>query len=68
MQLIKEKGIDLLSILPIRLGEDEAVSYESVTTTVKKAVRLQCAIQAKDGHWPADFGGSLFITPALVSL
>ena len=67
MQMIKENGIDLLSIPPVRLGEDEEVNYEAVTTSVKKAVRLHRAIQSKDGHWPAEHAGPLFLTPPLVS-
>ncbi|KAM7524999.1 hypothetical protein LguiA_014901 [Lonicera macranthoides] len=57
MQLIKESGIDLLSIPPVRIRENEEVSYESVTTAVKKALRLNRAIQAHDGHWPAENTG-----------
>ncbi|KAL8236031.1 hypothetical protein R6Q59_017112 [Mikania micrantha] len=66
MQLVKENGIDLVSIPPVRLGDNEEVSYESVTTTVKKAVRLNRAIQAKDGHWPAENSGPMFFTPPLL--
>ncbi|KAL4563497.1 hypothetical protein LXL04_027540 [Taraxacum kok-saghyz] len=66
MQLIKENGVDLLSVPPARLGEEEEVNYEVVTTTVKKGVHLLRAIQAKDGHWPADYDGPLFLTPPLV--
>ncbi|XP_010655670.1 beta-amyrin synthase [Vitis vinifera] len=65
MQLIKENQIDL-SIPPVRLGEKEKVTYEAVTTAVKKAVRLNRAIQAKDGHWPAENAGPLFFTPPLI--
>ncbi|CAK9166368.1 unnamed protein product [Ilex paraguariensis] len=68
MQLIKESGLDLLSIPPVRLGEKEEVTYEAVTTAVKKAVRLNRAIQAKDGHWPAENAGVNFFTPPLVSV
>ena len=50
----------------MRLGEKEKVIYEAVTTAVKKAVRLNRAIQAKDGHWPAENAGPLFFTPPLV--
>ncbi|KAL6333162.1 hypothetical protein AAG906_028345 [Vitis piasezkii] len=65
MQLIKENQIDL-SIPPVRLGEKEEVTYEAVTTAVRKVVRLNRAIQAKDGHWPAENAGPLFFTPPLV--
>ncbi|KAK1422788.1 hypothetical protein QVD17_18075 [Tagetes erecta] len=66
MQLIKENGIDVLSIPQVRLREDEEVNYEAVTTTVKKAIRLNRAIQAHDGHWPAEFSGPIFYTPPLL--
>ncbi|KAK1422786.1 hypothetical protein QVD17_18073 [Tagetes erecta] len=66
MQLIKENGIDVLSIPPVRLREDEEVNYEAVTTAVKKAIRLNRAIQAHDGHWPAEFSGPIFYTPPLL--
>nr|GMD04327.1 dammarenediol II synthase-like [Ipomoea batatas] len=57
MQMIKESGIDVLSIPPIRVGDEEEVKYEAVTNAVRKAVRLNCALQARDGHWPAQNGG-----------
>ncbi|XP_031129627.1 dammarenediol II synthase-like [Ipomoea triloba] len=66
MQMIKESGIDLLSIPPIRLGEEEEVNYEAVTTAVRKAVRLNRALQARDGHWPAQNAGPMFYTPPLL--
>ena len=50
----------------MRLGEKEEVTYEAVTTAVRKAVRLNRAIQAKDGHWPAENAGPLFFTAPLV--
>lgn len=65
MQLKKENGIDLLSIPPMRLGEEE-VTYDAVTISVKKAVRLNRAIQASDGHWPAENSGPMFFTPPLL--
>ncbi|KVH89383.1 Prenyltransferase/squalene oxidase [Cynara cardunculus var. scolymus] len=51
---------------PVRLEEDEEVNYEAVTTAVKKALRLNRAIQAKDGHWPAENAGPMFFTPPLL--
>ncbi|XP_074333721.1 dammarenediol II synthase-like isoform X2 [Apium graveolens] len=66
MQLIKENGIDLLSLQPVRLGENEEVNCEAVTTAVKKAIRLNRAIQAHDGHWPAENAGPMFFTPPLI--
>ncbi|KAL7617668.1 hypothetical protein Lser_V15G02878 [Lactuca serriola] len=66
MQLMKENQIDLMDIAPIRLTDDEQVTFEAATTAVKKAVRLNRAIQAKDGHWPAESAGPLFFTPPLL--
>nr|ARS25031.1 AS1 [Ilex pubescens] len=66
MQMKKESGIDVLSIPPVRLGEKEEVTYEAVTTSVRKAVRLLRALQAKDGHWPAENAGVNFFSPPLM--
>ncbi|KAH7839666.1 hypothetical protein Vadar_007066 [Vaccinium darrowii] len=51
---------------PVRLGEQEEVNYETVTTALRKAVRLNCAIQSNDGHWPAENTGPHFFTPPLL--
>ncbi|KAF8413572.1 hypothetical protein HHK36_001563 [Tetracentron sinense] len=65
LQLIKENKIDL-SIPPVKLGETEKVTYEAVIHTLRKAVRLNAAIQASDGHWPAEITGPLFFVGPLV--
>ncbi|KAL8481173.1 hypothetical protein ACS0TY_027629 [Phlomoides rotata] len=65
IQLKKESGIDVLSIPAVRVGEKEEISYESATIAVKKALRLQRAIQASDGHWPAENSGPMFFAPLL---
>ena len=67
LQLKKENSHIDLGIPPVRLGENEEVTYETATTAVRKAVRLNRAIQAKDGHWPAEHAGPMFFTPPLVS-
>ncbi|KAI8563347.1 hypothetical protein RHMOL_Rhmol03G0104900 [Rhododendron molle] len=65
LQLKKEnKNIDL-SIPAERLGEIEEVKYEAVTTALRKAIRLNRAIQSCDGHWPAENAGPMFFTPPL---
>ncbi|KAH7839805.1 hypothetical protein Vadar_009106 [Vaccinium darrowii] len=66
MQLKKENNNIDLSIPPVRLGELEEVNYEAVTTALRKAVRLNCAIQSNDGHWPAESSGPHFFTPPLL--
>lgn len=52
----------------MRLGDKEEVTYEATTTALRKAVRLNRAIQAPDGHWAAENAGPMFFTPPLVSL
>ncbi|KAI8001537.1 Beta-amyrin synthase [Camellia lanceoleosa] len=65
MQLKKESNIDL-SPPPVRLGEEEEVTYDAATIALRKAVRLNCAIQTKDGHWAAENAGPMFFTPPLL--
>ncbi|XP_058208104.1 dammarenediol II synthase-like [Rhododendron vialii] len=50
----------------MRLAETEDVKYETVTTALKKAIRLNRAIQSSDGHWPAENSGPMFFTPPLI--
>lgn len=66
-QIKKENSNVDLSIPPVRLGEKEQVDYEAVTTALRKAVRLNCAIQSKDGHWPAEHTGPHIYSPPMVS-
>ncbi|GFY80639.1 camelliol C synthase 1 [Actinidia rufa] len=65
-KLKKENSHIDLSIPPVRLGEKEEVTYEAATTSLRKAVRLNCAIQARDGHWAAENAGPMFFTPPLL--
>ncbi|KAF5944750.1 hypothetical protein HYC85_018827 [Camellia sinensis] len=67
MQLKKENNNIDLSIPPVRLGEKEEVAYEAATIALRKAIRLNCAIQARDGHWAAENAGPMFFTPPLAS-
>lgn len=66
IQLKKESGIDLISIPPVRVGENEDITHEKATIAVKKALRLNRAVQASDGHWPAENAGPMFFTPPLI--
>ncbi|KAE9452401.1 hypothetical protein C3L33_15698, partial [Rhododendron williamsianum] len=66
MQFKKENSHIDLSIPPVRLGDKEEVTYKATTTALRKAVRLNRAIQAPDGHWAAENAGPMFFTPPLV--
>ncbi|KAL9253412.1 Beta-amyrin synthase-like protein [Drosera capensis] len=54
------------TIAQVKLEETEEVTYEAVTITLKRAVRFYSALQASDGHWPAESSGPLFFLPPLV--
>ncbi|KAL7211433.1 hypothetical protein ACSBR2_014322 [Camellia fascicularis] len=66
MQLNKENNNIDLSIPLVRLGEKEKVTYEAATIALRKAIRLNCAIQARDGHWATENAGPIFFTPLLI--
>ncbi|KAI8555482.1 hypothetical protein RHMOL_Rhmol05G0176200 [Rhododendron molle] len=61
------KGNNFQQTIPaVKVGEDEDVTYEAATTSLKRALRFSCAMQAKDGHWPAEIAGPLYFLPPLV--
>jgi len=64
-QLLKENNFQQ-TIPAVKIGEDEDVTYEAVTTAVKRALHFCSSMQAKDGHWPAENAGPLFFLPPLV--
>ncbi|VAI40332.1 unnamed protein product [Triticum turgidum subsp. durum] len=51
----------------VKLGEHEDVTEEATWSSLKRAVSRVCNLQAHDGHWPADYGGLLFILPGLIT-
>ncbi|XP_058209721.1 beta-amyrin synthase-like [Rhododendron vialii] len=64
-QLLKENNFQQ-TIPAVKVGEDADVTYEAATASVKRALRFSSAMQAKDGHWPAENAGPLFFLPPLV--
>ncbi|KAI3974432.1 hypothetical protein MKX01_017925 [Papaver californicum] len=65
-QLRNNKGEFDLTIPPVKLSDNEEVTYEATKTTLKRAVQFFSAIQLADGHWGADIGGPLYFMPPLV--
>ncbi|GAB4850351.1 hypothetical protein Ancab_029653 [Ancistrocladus abbreviatus] len=65
LQLLKENKFEN-SIPQVKIGDEEEVRCEVVTVTLKRAVRLLSALQASDGHWPAENSGVMFYFPPLV--
>lgn len=50
----------------VKIESEEEISEEAVKTTLRRALRFYSTLQAEDGHWPADYGGPLFLLPGLV--
>jgi len=67
LQLLREKKFKQ-TIAQVKVGEGEEITYETVTTTLKRAVNIFTALQADDGHWPAEMAGPQYFLPPLVSL
>ncbi|KAI7998670.1 Beta-amyrin synthase 1 [Camellia lanceoleosa] len=62
--MLKENNFEQ-TIPPVKVGEDEDVTYEAANITLKRALRFFSAMQTKDGHWAAANAGPLFFVPPL---
>ncbi|GLT38200.1 hypothetical protein SLA2020_124640 [Shorea laevis] len=65
MQFLREKNFKQ-TIPPVTIEDGEQISYEKATKALKRAVNFLSALQASDGHWPAENAGPLFFLPPLV--
>ncbi|KAL4565299.1 hypothetical protein LXL04_029387 [Taraxacum kok-saghyz] len=64
-QFLKEKQFKQ-TIAQVKIEEFEEISYEKATVTLKRCVNLFAALQADDGHWPAENAGPLYFMQPLV--
>ncbi|XP_010545605.1 PREDICTED: seco-amyrin synthase-like [Tarenaya hassleriana] len=65
MQFLREKNFD--QKIPRVLVEDaEKITYEAAKTALRRGVLYFTALQADDGHWPAENSGSLFFEAPFV--
>ncbi|CAK7339799.1 unnamed protein product [Dovyalis caffra] len=66
-QILREKNFK--QTIPAEKVEDgEEVSYEKTTTALRRSAKFYSALQASDGHWPAENSGVLFFLPPFVSI
>ncbi|XP_074268306.1 beta-amyrin synthase-like [Silene latifolia] len=65
LQFLREKNFTQ-SIPQVKVGDDQKITYDITTVTLKRAVNFFTALQADDGHWPAEIGGPQFYLPNLV--
>ncbi|CAA7022137.1 unnamed protein product [Microthlaspi erraticum] len=65
MQILKEKKFEQV-IPPVKIDDGEDITYEKATNALRRGVSFFSALQASDGHWPAEFSGLLIFLPMLV--
>ncbi|XP_076936719.1 beta-amyrin synthase 2-like isoform X1 [Bidens hawaiensis] len=65
MQFLREKQFEQ-TIPQVKIEDGEEISYEKATTTLKRSVNFFTALQAEDGHWPAENAGPLYFMQPLV--
>lgn len=66
MQFLRERNFEQ-TIPQVKEADGEEITYETASTTLRRAVHFFSALQASDGHWPAENAGPLFFLPPLVS-
>ncbi|KAG4149886.1 hypothetical protein ERO13_D05G360532v2, partial [Gossypium hirsutum] len=64
IQFAEEKQ-SVTNLPQTKLEEFEDVKEEAVMTTLCSALDFYSTIQTDDGHWPGDYGGTMFLLPAL---
>lgn len=67
MQFLKEKKFEQ-AIPPVKVEEASKITSEIATNALRRGVNFLSALQASDGHWPAENAGPLFFLPPLVCL
>ncbi|XP_027102483.1 beta-amyrin synthase-like [Coffea arabica] len=65
MQFLREKNFKQ-SVPQVTVEDGKEITHAMATTTVRRAVLFFAALQASDGHWPAENAGPLFFVPPLV--
>jgi cycloartenol synthase len=65
LQFGKENPLKM-DLPAIKLEENEDVTEEAVSTSLKRAISRFSTLQAHDGHWPGDYAGPMFPMPGLV--
>ena len=51
----------------VKVKTEKEITEEAVATSLRRALRFYSTLQTKDGFWPGDYGGPLFLLPGLVS-
>ncbi|CAN8308035.1 unnamed protein product [Cochlearia groenlandica] len=68
MQFLREKKFEQ-KIPRVVIENAEKITYEEARTALRRGVLYFAALQADDGHWPAENSGSMFFNaPFFISL
>lgn len=54
--------------MKVQEGKEGEINEEVVNVTLRRSLRFYSTLQSQDGFWPGDYGGPLFLSPALVIL
>ncbi|KAB1206116.1 Beta-amyrin synthase [Morella rubra] len=65
MQFLREKNFQQ-TIPQVKVKNGEEITYEITTAALERATHFFSALQASDGHWPAENSGVSFSLPPLV--
>ncbi|XP_022642924.1 beta-amyrin synthase isoform X4 [Vigna radiata var. radiata] len=64
-QILREKEFKQ-TISKVKIENDEEITWEKATQSIKRASHYLSALQTSDGHWPAQLGGSNFFIPIMI--
>ena len=67
MQFLREKNFKQ-AIAQVKVEDGKEITKENATIAMKRGAHFFSALQASDGHWPAENAGPLFFLPPMVSL
>ncbi|KDP37005.1 hypothetical protein JCGZ_06061 [Jatropha curcas] len=65
-QFLREKKFKQ-ELPQVKIKDNEEITYEKATAALRRSVHLFSALQASDGHWPAENSGPLFFAPPLIT-
>ena len=67
LQFLREKGFKQ-TIPRVYVKDGEIITYEKATHALRRTVHFLSALQASDGHWPAENSGAVYFLPPFVSI
>ncbi|WVZ78628.1 hypothetical protein U9M48_026309 [Paspalum notatum var. saurae] len=55
-----------LNLPPVKIENSEDVTQDILLSSLRRALHQLSTLQAKDGHWPGEYSGALFIMPMII--